>query len=95
MVNHIANKQIEHKRQRKQAMQAAREMQLTQSAETVQQLPQSAANKAVKSKTPVPKTAAPAVPVKQEIPEEEMTETPEEPQEIIPSSGTNPQDPGL
>ena len=43
VVNHIANKQIEHKRQRKQALQAAREMQLNQSEQAVQQLPQPAA----------------------------------------------------
>ena len=72
VVNHIANKQIEHKRQRKQALQAAREMQLTQNVQSEQQLPQSAANKAVKNKPAAPRTGPDVKPVKQQIPEETM-----------------------
>lgn len=50
VVNHIANKQIEHKRQRRQAQLAAQQMQAVQAAQPVGQLPQSAADKAERNK---------------------------------------------
>ena len=81
VVNHIANKQIEHKRQKRQALQAAKQMQVVQTVQTPQpeQLPQSAGNKAVKSK--------PVAAVPQQIPEpvEDLDQTNEP---AIVNSGT-------
>jgi len=74
VVNHIANKQIEHKRQRRQAQQTARELQVAQTAQLPQnqELPQSA-----QSKRTAPKA--------KEIPAEIPAPVREEP---VPDSGS-------
>ena len=85
VVNHIANKQIEHKRQKRQAQQAALAMQTVQSTA---ELPQSGANKAVK------KAAAPApakgvqAPQPQQTEEQPVQSAPEA-TNATPSRGTN------
>ena len=81
VVNHIANKQIEHKRQKRQALQAAKQMQTVQTVQPVsaEQLPQSAGNKAVKSK--------PAAAVPQQLPEN-VEEIPEQQESAPVNSGT-------